>query len=128
MVIQAEVAVLGAGPAGIVAAIASARSGSKVALVEKNPFIGGNAALGLSLHNFHDFSGRRCINGIAGEMVERLKKMGGTPGSVEVRNAQITKVTPVNEEVLAINTQPNSANHLRISAGSSPNISEPGTM
>jgi hypothetical protein len=102
MVIREEVAVVGAGPAGIAAAIAAARSGAKVVLIEKNPFIGGNAALGLSLHNFYDFSGRRCIDGIAGEIVERLKKMGGTPGSVDVKNAQISKVTPVNEDLLQV--------------------------
>lgn len=102
MVLVGDVAVIGAGPAGIVAAIAAARMGARVILVEKNPFIGGNASMGLSLHCFHDFRGEQCINGIAGEIVDRLKKMGGTPGSVNVSKAQVSTVTPVNEDILQI--------------------------
>jgi len=102
MLFEGDVGVIGAGPAGIAAAIAAARLGARVILVEKNPFIGGNASLGLSLHSFYDFRGEQCIDGIAGEIVERLKLIGGTPGSVSVSNAQISKVTPVNEDLLQI--------------------------
>jgi hypothetical protein len=102
LLIESEVAVIGGGPAGIAAAISAARMGANVALVEKNPFLGGNACLGLSLHGFFDFQGEPCIGGIGWELVERLKDIGGSPGAVNVKNAHITKVVPINEDLFQI--------------------------
>ena len=49
--LQAEIAVIGAGPAGLSAAITAARAGKDVLLIEKNGYLGGNATLGLPLFN-----------------------------------------------------------------------------
>ena len=54
-----EIAIIGAGPAGISAALAAARRGRKVILVDKNGYLGGNATLGLPLLGFLDLDGRR---------------------------------------------------------------------
>ena len=43
-----DIAVLGGGPAGIAAAVTAARAGKKVVLFEKNGFLGGAMAIGLS--------------------------------------------------------------------------------
>lgn len=43
---EADVAVLGAGIAGVTAAIAAARAGAKVILIEKFAVTGGNATVG----------------------------------------------------------------------------------
>ena len=43
-----DIAVIGGGPAGLAAAITAARAGKKVALFEKNSFLGGAMAIGLS--------------------------------------------------------------------------------
>lgn len=102
MVIRGDVAVIGAGPAGISAAIAASRLGGRVILVEKNAFIGGNINLGLTIHNFYNFSGERCINGIAGELIDRLEKIGGAIGTVDVKDAHISKVTPINDDIFII--------------------------
>ena len=41
-----DVAVVGAGPAGICAAVAAAREGAKVALIERYGVLGGNLTVG----------------------------------------------------------------------------------
>ena len=44
-----DVVVIGAGPGGLAAALAAARNGARVLLVEKNGYLGGNMAIGLPL-------------------------------------------------------------------------------
>ena len=74
--LNTEIAVIGAGPAGLSAAITAARAGKKVLLLEKNGYLGGNAALGLPLLGFLDLDGRRIVGGIAQEYVNRLSARG----------------------------------------------------
>ena len=73
-----EVCVVGGGPAGFVAAIAAARKGAKVTLVESFGFPGGMATAGLvgPMSKFN-FGGRRVVGGIPWEFVERLSALGG---------------------------------------------------
>ena len=65
---KTEIAVIGAGPAGLSAAITAARAGRRVLLLEKNGYLGGNATLGLPLLGFLDLDGRRIVGGIAQEL------------------------------------------------------------
>ena len=73
-----EVCVAGGGPAGFVAAIAAARNGAKVTLVESFGFPGGMATAGLvgPISKFN-FGGKRVVGGIPWEFVERLSAQGG---------------------------------------------------
>jgi len=73
-----DVLVAGGGPAGLAAAIASARCGMKTLLVEKNGWLGGMATSGL-VHPFMPcYAGDRPINkGIFWEVIERLVKLNG---------------------------------------------------
>src|ERR1700761_2827886 len=77
-----EVAVLGGGPAGIAAAVASARAGRKTLLIERYGFLGGmGTAAGVTnfcgLHaNVHG-EGRRVVQGIASELLARIDRIGG---------------------------------------------------
>ena len=73
-----EITVVGAGPAGLAAAITAARMGKSVLLVEKNGFLGGNMTLGLPLLGFLDENGKRCIAGFGEELVNRLKETGSS--------------------------------------------------
>jgi hypothetical protein len=69
-----DVAVAGGGPAGIAAAIAAARLGRSVVLLERHPYIGGmgTAALVSNFCNAH-FDGQRMIlGGIFAELRDRL--------------------------------------------------------
>ncbi|GHV37464.1 hypothetical protein AGMMS49546_05290 [Spirochaetia bacterium] len=75
--IKADVAIFGGGPGGIAAAVAAAREGVKVVLVERMGFLGGGLASGLPFLAFLDMHKRRIVGGLANEMVERLATMGG---------------------------------------------------
>ena len=68
-----DVVVVGGGPGGIPAAIAAARGGARVLLVEKNGYLGGNLAIGLPLLGYLDKDGRTVIRGIAQEIVDDLR-------------------------------------------------------
>lgn len=77
---QTDVCVIGGGPAGVCAAIASARNGAKTLLVEKNGFSGGMATAGLvgPFMTCYDKSGKNMIiKGIFEEIVDRLVEKGG---------------------------------------------------
>ena len=67
-----DVAVIGGGPGGLPAALAAARQGAKVLLVEKNGYLGGNMAIGLPLLGYLDKDGNQIIRGIAQEFVDAL--------------------------------------------------------
>ena len=78
--IDYDIAVIGGGPAGISAAVAAARMGARILLVDKNGYLGGNASSGIPFLGFMDKKGRRVIGGIANEIVERLVKIGASRG------------------------------------------------
>src|SRR3979490_2145015 len=77
-----EVAVLGGGPAGIAAAVASARAGCRTLLIERYGFLGGmGTAAGVTnfcgLHvNVHGEM-HRVVRGIASDLLARIDRLGG---------------------------------------------------
>lgn len=73
-----DVVVCGGGPAGFIAAIAAARSGARVALVERFGFLGGMATAGIVAPlSVFTYNGEKVIGGIPWEFCERLQEMGG---------------------------------------------------
>ncbi len=70
---EVDVVVLGAGPGGLAAALAAARNGAKVLLIEKNGYLGGNMTIGLPLLGFLDREGKQVLAGIAEEFMEDLR-------------------------------------------------------
>ena len=75
-----DVAVIGGGPGGIPAALAAARRGAKVILVERNGHLGGNLVMGLPLLGYLDEHGRQIIGGIPQEFVDELIAAGHSFG------------------------------------------------
>lgn len=73
-----DVVVCGGGPGGMMAAIAAARGGAKVALIERYGFLGGMATAGfvspLSVFRYND---RLVVGGIPWEFVGRMEAAGG---------------------------------------------------
>jgi len=80
-----DVLVAGSGPAGFVAAVASARMGAKTLIVERLPLLGGNLAAGgvQNIRQFSDGQGRLIIGGIPLEFARELQARGMTVGEPE---------------------------------------------
>jgi len=73
VVSRADVVVVGGGPAGFSAAIAAARNGAKVCLLERYPYLGGLASGGMVLVLDDMCIGKEVtVRGICQEMVDRL--------------------------------------------------------
>jgi len=89
---QFDVVIAGGGTAGVIAAIAAARTGAKTILVENKGYVGGIAVEGgTALHSFFNvwkaFPGvkkRQLVKGIPAEMIDRLTAMGGATGHAEM--------------------------------------------
>ncbi len=78
--LDTDVLVCGGGPAGVCAAIAAARNGARVLVVERGNCLGGMATRGLvgPFMTCYDKSGRtQIIRGLFNEIVERLVARGG---------------------------------------------------
>jgi hypothetical protein len=79
-----DVIVLGGGSAGIAAAVAASRKGSKVILVERNPFLGGKATaaeVGTVCGLYHFSKNEKAeysVNGFAKEFADALQQRSGT--------------------------------------------------
>lgn len=76
------VIVVGGGPAGLCAAIASARNGARTVLIERFGYLGGTATASLmacinGFRNQVEPNATQVVRGIAEEIVLTLKKLGG---------------------------------------------------
>jgi hypothetical protein len=74
---SADLVVVGGGPAGIAAAVAGARNGLKVVLLERYPYLGGLASGGMVLVLDDMCNGPEVsVRGLCAEMIERLERRG----------------------------------------------------
>ena len=95
-----DVLVIGGGNAGCAAAIAAARHGARTLLVERYGFLGGTATAAMvgPWMTFHSGS-KRIVGGIAQEIVERLQRMGGSPGHLRDSSDYVSTITPFDPEI-----------------------------
>lgn len=100
VIAEPEVLVVGAGPAGLGAAIAAAKNGAKTMLVEKYGFPGGNLTTSMvnPLFTFHDVNGRQIIKGITEEMVQRMITAKASLGHVTDLTFDNASMTPFDPE------------------------------
>src|SRR5215210_7585856 len=75
---ETEVLVIGGGSAGVAAAVAAARNGAEVILVERLGYLGGLATGGLIilLLTLDDGQGRQVIGGLCHELTDRVASRG----------------------------------------------------
>ncbi len=74
---RADVVVVGGGPAGFSAAVAAAREGASVCLIERYPYLGGLASGGMVLVLDDMCAGAEItVRGLCAELVERMRVRG----------------------------------------------------
>jgi hypothetical protein len=115
VVIDADVVVCGAGSAGLGAALAAARRGSKVALIERWPFFGGNATAaslgsicGLYIKRGDGFE--HVSNGVAREWADGLSSSGWGLGPIPYKDTAVMPYVPWGYKRLAdrlVTAEPN---------------------
>ncbi len=84
-----DILVVGAGPAGIGAAICAARNGAKTLVIDDSGCVGGQATNGLVgpfMTVYDAKSEKQIIKGIFQEIVDRMAEMGGAIQPSEVRS------------------------------------------
>jgi len=99
-----DIIVIGAGLAGVCAAISAKRQGRSVLLIEKFPFAGGMAT-GAEVHSmltFHGGFGHKIIGGLPEEIIGELKKEGGTCGHVPDTIGAAFSVTPTDPYIFRL--------------------------
>lgn len=109
---RADVLVVGSGPAGLAAAISSARNGARTLLVERYGFLGGNltaALVGPCMTSYSLDGKTQLIKGIFEELVLRMERLGAAihpskiPAGSEYSGFIVyghDKVTPFNPEAV----------------------------
>ena len=112
-VFESDVLVIGAGPAGFGAAMAAARNGAKVTLLERGSVVGGMATAGLVgpfMTCYNDEGTEQIVKGIFDELCLRTEKKGGAihPSKVEGMTSYSSyyirshkHVTPFDSDILA---------------------------
>lgn len=89
---RTQVLVVGAGAAGLTAAIAAARNGAETLLVERSGFLGGLSTT-LAWIGFHDQHYRQIIKGLPHEYVERLwAANAASPYELDIKCSSIISV------------------------------------
>ncbi|MCF7943844.1 MAG: FAD-dependent oxidoreductase [Spirochaetia bacterium] len=78
--VEADIVIIGAGPAGCCAALAAAEAGCSTVLLEQAGFAGGMATAGLVgplLGVYHWDSGKRIVDGIPYRILQEMERRGG---------------------------------------------------
>ena len=71
-----DVLVVGAGPAGLMAAYAASQDGVKVMLIDSRSYLGGNLTIGLPILGFLNHKGEQIIKGLPQMLIDRLRARG----------------------------------------------------
>ena len=96
-----DVIVCGGGPSGVMAAVAAARMGAQVLVVERHPFPGGSSTAAL-VHpwlTYHNKRGQQVLAGLGQELVDRLQVLGGALGHLRDSIGFVHSLTPFDPDL-----------------------------
>lgn len=104
VIARPAVCVVGAGSAGVAAAIASAETGADTLLLEASGHVGGTLARQLLEHSagFHDVHGNQVTGGVGQRIIALLAEYGGSPGHIRDDVGYTATRTPVNHAELSM--------------------------
>lgn len=77
-----DVVVVGAGSAGVSAAISAARNGAKTLLLESGPMVGGELISGLPIDGALNARGEWIVGGVMSDLLRASEELGGYVGEV----------------------------------------------
>jgi len=100
-----NVVVVGGGPSGIAAGLASARHGAKTLIIEKCGFLGGVAASGIPFVDFFNSNKKQLIKGIAEEIYHNLKNKGAALGHKYFSKGHLDSITFIDPNWVKIITE-----------------------
>jgi hypothetical protein len=77
VIAECDIVVVGGGPSGVAAAVAGARMGASVILIEKNGFLGGPLTMHLPIQGLVNGDGQYVVEGIITEFIKELQSQKG---------------------------------------------------
>ncbi len=77
-----EVLVVGGGSAGVAAAVASAQTGARTLLIERDSFLGGDLVSGLPILGACNSRGEWIVGGVLDQLLQRCRELGGYEGLI----------------------------------------------
>lgn len=77
-----DVVVVGAGAAGVSAAIAAGSAGASTVLIESAPYVGGELVSGLPILSTRNARGEQIVGGPLNELLDGCAELGGYPGTL----------------------------------------------
>jgi hypothetical protein len=99
-----DVVVVGGGAAGIGAAIAAARNGAKVLLVDAGPMVGGELVSGIPVDGCLSSRGEWVVGGVCRELFDECDRLGGYIGPInDYRSLHVVAVDPEIMKIAVIN-------------------------
>jgi hypothetical protein len=99
-----DVLVVGGGASGIGAAIAAARNGARVLLVDAGPMIGGELISGIPVDGCLSSRGEWVVGGVCRELFSECDRLGGYIGPInDYRSLHVVAVDPEIMKVAVVN-------------------------
>ena len=98
---SSDLVVVGGGPAGTAAALAGARNGLSVTLLERYPYLGGLASGGMVLVLDDMCNGQEiAVRGLCADLIARLERLGlaVTPPEADRRSPAVVGATARNRQ------------------------------
>ena len=99
-----DVVVIGAGAAGVAAAVAAARNGARTIMVDAGPMIGGEMISGIPIDGCLSTAGEWVVGGIMRELFDECDRLGGYVGVVnDFRSLNVVAVDPEIMKIAVVN-------------------------
>ena len=99
-----DVAVVGGGAAGIGTAVAAARNGARVVLIDAGPMVGGELVSGIPVDGCVSSAGEWVVGGVVRELFDECEKLGGYIGPInDYRSLHVVAVDPEIMKIAVMN-------------------------